>query len=228
MSTISNVHNVDVYVSGKSIALTGQRLAKFSWKTRTVEVNGKEEKVKPESKCVSVPVIADSDIKGNIDILIPHIKSYLNSVQDSIIRNKFETNMNLANITDSDISISSIVQFLESTDSNDSARMTKESVRAWFDAEIADNLAIILADKLGVSSVPTDEESDRIMKTIAVFGEKISSLSSGKTTFDVKTARSIKNAIEIVESEDDVYKVRFIARLDKMMAVEEIDLLALL
>lgn len=229
MSTISNVHNVDVYVSGKSQALTNQRLAKFSWKTRTIEVSGKEEKIKPESKCVSIPFIDSNNVINNIDILMPHIKNYLNSVQDNIIRNKFETNMNLANISDNDISISAIVQFLESDSSNDSARMTKESVKSWFELNIADNLAVILADKLGISSIPTDEESERIMKTVALFGDKISSLSSGKTSFDVKTARSIKNAIEIVEDEDDILKQRFIVRLDKMIAAPiEIDLIDLL
>lgn len=226
MSTISNVHNVDVYVSGKSQALTNQRLAKFSWKTPK---EGENKGIKPESKCVSIPFIGSNEIKDNIDKLIPHIANYLYSVQDNIIRNALENNMKLANISDNDISISSIVQFLEAgSDSESSNRMTKESVKSWFDENIADNLALILADKLGISSVPSDEESDRIMKTIAVFGEKISSLSSGKTSFDVKTARSIKNAIEIVEDDNDVYKNRFIARLDKMIAVTEINLLDLL
>lgn len=227
MSIIDNAnHSVVSYDPKSSRAFTGQRLAKFSWKTGT-DKNSPYYNIKRESKCVSVPVITGEEVIGNIEVLIPHVVSFLAGVQDKIMREILDSGNNVVSITNESISIAAITEWLESND--DSGRITKEMVGTWFDSNISDNLAVVLADRLGVSEVPSDADSDKIMRTVAVFKDRISALAGGKTMYEVKVCNSLKSALELAES-GDVMKERFIARLDKMIlsAGKDMDMLELL
>lgn len=225
MSIIDTLnHSVVSYDPKASKPFAGQRLSKVTYKTITDKDNplcG----IKRESKCVSIPLVAVSDVITNVTALAPAIAEYLQTVQDKIVREKIDAGS--ANIAMADISIAGCIEWLESN--NESGRLTKESVGQWFDAEISDSLAIVLAEKLGVTGVPTDNESAQVMKVLSTFKDKISGLAGGKTSYEIKLCESLKKVLALAPA-GDILATRFDARLDKMIkdnstSVDILDLL---
>jgi hypothetical protein len=218
MSIISTAaHSVVDYDPKTSKAFTGQRLSKVTYKTvtdKSSELYG----IKRPSKCVSLPLIAKNDVVANITALAPYVVEYLHSVQDKIIRERVDAGA--AHITTEEVSISAICEWLDTN--NESGRLTKESVAAWFNENVAENLAVTLAEKLGVSSTPTDAESNKILAVVDVFKGKISSLAGGKTAYEPKVCTSLINALSLAPA-GDVLATRFTARLEKMIAEYKAD-----
>ncbi len=215
MSNIdTNTNTVTPYVSGTTKPLSGQRLASFNWKIGTNEKDTKWFGIKRASKAVSVPVIADEAIVGNIELLVPHIRSFIEGVQDKIIRDLLDKNPDTLHVANVDIDMSACLEYLENSDS--SGRLTKESVAAWFDTAIADSLMLALAAKMGPSS-DTFTGAKQIKALTNEFKNKISALAGGKTFYPVKLAESLKKVIDLAP-EGDVLGARFSVRLEKMIA----------
>lgn len=212
-------HSVVSYMSGITKPFTGQKLIVVTYKTVT-DKSSALYNIKRESKCVSVPVIADEEITSNIDVLIPHIRNMLENTQKSIVRELLDTG-NVVSIATESLSITECISYLESSD--ESGRLTKESVGNWFDSNIADILAIALADKLGVSEVPTEVESKKVFDIIAAFRGNISSMAGGKTSFPAQVAKQLKKALELAPN-NDVIASRFMTRIDRMIENKEISL----
>lgn len=214
-------HNVIPYLSGVTKPFNGQRLITVTYKTVT-DKSSPLCNIKRDSKAVSVPVILDHEIKSNIDALIPHIRGMIEGVQKSIVRELLDAGSNVLSIAYEDINIASCIEYLESSD--ESGRLTKESVGNWFDSSIADMLTVALAEKLGVSDTPTTAESDKVLAIIAAFKRDISALAGGKTNYPATTAKQLKKALDLAP-DGDVIAARFTARLDKMIAVPVNDLI---
>src|ERR1700694_658138 len=95
MSVIDQAnHNVVSYVSGTTKPFSGQRLVAIIYKTVT-DKKSVHYNIKRESKAVSVPVIADDIILGNMNVLVPHIKTLLENTQKSIIRELLDASNNV-------------------------------------------------------------------------------------------------------------------------------------
>lgn len=216
MSIIDTAGHSVVTYTGKEKPFSGQRLARFSWKTVT-DKSSALYGIKRESKCVSLPVIGASVIEQNIVALIPHISSYLHSVQDKMIREMMETS-SISTIRTEDISVTAITEWLESND--ESGRLTKESVGNWFNESVAESLAMVLGERLGVSEIPTDAESAKIMAVVSAFKDKIAALAGGKTSYEPKICKSLISALELAPA-DDVLANRFVGRLNKMISESE-------
>lgn len=225
MSIIDTLnHSVVSYDPKSSKAFHGQRLAKVTYKT----VTDKESPlcgIKRESKCVSLPLVAATDVIANVTVLAPAICEYLQTVQDRIVRERID--MGAASIAMDEISIAGCIEWLENN--SESGRLTKEVVATWFQDTISESLAVVLADKLGVSAVPTDAESAKILAVVDQFKAKISSLAGGKTSYEPKICKSLLNALELAPA-GDVLATRFAARLNKLVEESKAneDLLALL
>ncbi len=226
MSIIDTLnHSVVSYDPKSSKAFAGQRLSKVSYKT----VSDKESAlygIKRESKCVSLPVIEVAEVIGNVSALAPAICEYLQTVQDKIVREKVDAGA--ASISMNDVGIVGILEWLDSQN-GESGRLTKEVVGNWFSENIEESLAVLLAEKLGVSEIPTDEESKQIMAVVAGFKDKVSSLAGGKTSYEPKLAESLKKCLNLAP-DGDILKCKFMNRLDKMIAESKkgIDLIDLL
>lgn len=213
MSIIDNAaHSVVAYDPKASKPFTGQRLAKVTFKT----VTDKESplfNIKRESKCVSLPLVTAKEVQDNAVALSGVIAEYLMDVQNKIVRERVEANA--AHITSEEVSIAGCIEWLEQN--NESGRLTKESVGQWFVDNIETELAVVLADKLGVSNVPTDAENKQIMAVVNTFKDKVSSLAGGKTSYEPKLCESLIKAIAMAPA-GDALAVRFTARLEKMIA----------
>lgn len=225
MSVIDTLaHSIVDYDPKATKAFTGQRLSKVTYKT----ITNKDDPlcgIKRPSKCVSLPLVAAADVIANISALAPLVVETLQGIQDKIVRERVDAGA--ASISMEEIGIAACIEFFESN--SESGRLTKESVASWFDETISENLAVTLAEKLGVSATPTDAESNKILAVVEAFKGKVSSLAGGKTSFEPKVCKSIINALALAPS-GDVLATRFTARLQKMVAEAEAgaDLLALL
>jgi hypothetical protein len=204
MSVISNRSAIVDY-NKTSKAFTGQRLATVTYKTD--KVSG----IKPESKCASVPVVDDSEVVSNLPAFLPFVKAMVERTQDSIIRNAHEAGK--SDISHDDISISNVLEFL--TAESTGGRLTKVAAIEWFDNVIADSLSLALAQKLGASEEPTDEQSEYIEKMLETFRANISALTAGNTMYDPDTCKVLMKAVSFAP-EDDVIAQKFAARLDTM------------
>ena len=207
MSNVSNRHTVQLFEAGKSEALTGQRLAKVGYKS------GKNAPAKFPSICVSVPVVDTDDVKGNINRLMPYIKEMVSNAQDGIIRSLYESSQGaLSNVSDDDISVNSVINFLEAEQSG--GRLTKEFLENWFDSQVKTNLTVVIADKLGFD-LSTTEQEEICEKHVKVYRDLISSLSGGKTVLTHVQMNGVERALE-VSSVDDEVKDKLINRIKKM------------
>lgn len=216
MSVISNVHQVVNYDAKKSVAYTGQRLSKVTYKT------DKESGIKKDSKCVSLPLVTSNDVQDSIHIIMPAIISYLQDCQDKIVRSKVDTGA--TDIFDTDINMSAIAEFM--AEESTGGRLTKEYVSEWFKNTIEDNLMLALADKLGVGETPSQQQVDHINAAIGIYKDKISGLAGGKTSYPAEIADKLLKALSFAPDGDEIAG-KFVVRLEKMKEVATIDLLAL-
>jgi hypothetical protein len=212
MSIIDTLnHSVVTYDPKSSKAFTGQRLSKVTYKT----VTNKDDPlfgIKRDSKCVSLPVFAPAEVVAQAAALAPYVVEYLQTVQDKIVRERIDAGA--GSISMAEISIAGCIEWLDSN--SESGRLTKETVSTWFAETIAEPLAVTLADRLGVSSTPTDAESTKILAVVEAFKGKVASLAGGKTAYEPKICKSLISALELAPA-GDVLATRFTARLNKMI-----------
>lgn len=216
MSNVSNIHAIVPFDSAKSKAFTGQRLSKISYKTR--KVNGIESKL--QSMCASIPCVNVSEVQENIAAFTGHVVALIESTQDAMIREMYESG--LTNVDGQAIGIVQVLEYLDAQSSG--SRLTKEEVTTWFDAILADVLAIAFAEKLGINSDGsnlTPELENKISCSVNVYRDKISSLSGGKTRFPAEVCDKLIKALEFAD-DADVMKVRFVRRLEEMKSKKDV------
>lgn len=216
MSIISSNHDVVNYDPKKSSAFTGQRLSKITYKT------DKESGVKKDSVCVSIPHITVEQIESDFVILQPHIRDFLASTQDAMIRVLVESGK--TQIADDELSMESVVRYLEAESTG--SRLTKESVNAWFDSTMNDMLIIAFAEKLGLSDQISAADEARINATVSAYKEKFAAMAGGKTSYAPELAEKLIKALELAPADDEL-ACKFSARLEKMKVVATVDMLGL-
>lgn len=216
MSVISNRHTVSLFVAGKSEAMENQRLSRITYKTH------KDGSKKSDSKCVSVPRIEPASVTATAEAFQPYLLQLMETAQDGIIRSRIDAGA--TEISDEELSVTEILRYLDEESKGE--RMTKEFLETWFTANLADVLTVALADKLGLSDTPSEQEAKVVQHHINVYRAKIASLSGGKTGFDPASCDKLLKAISFADSADETAK-RLIARLEKMKVTQSVDVLAL-
>lgn len=193
MSNVSSFHSINSY-SGKESALSGQRLVTVTFKT------DKETGIKPESKCVSVPLVADSfgqEILDNWNLVEKHIHGFFADVQDKIIREAVTEGK--TQVHENEIGLFSCLDFLSSVSSG--GRLSKEILSNWFSEEVEPVLATVLCEKLGVQNSAPDSRQEKIItQTLKRFEQWIISLSGTKTLFGNDTILQLEKCFSLVSS----------------------------
>lgn len=220
MSNVSNRHNVVEFKSGRSVPFTGQRLIRVMYKP-----DRKTKVQRYPSVCVSVPQISEPLSDDVIQSLNPYILNLLRDTQDKIVKGLYEAKDGaLSSISDADISLTSIIQFLENE--NTGGRLTKEFLIQWFNENVQDNLSIVIAEKLGIAD-PTDKDWEKINKSVNGYRDMISSLSGGAVMYSPGQCTALLKCLEIAGVDDDVNK-KLVNRLNNMLNPSKVeDLLAL-
>jgi len=203
MSNVSNRHNVNPFVAGKSDALTGQRLAKVGYKTT------KKNPAKFKNVCVSVPFVSDDDVSANSVRMIPYIRTMIENAQDGIIKSLYESAQgSLSSVSDDEISVSSCIAFMEAEESG--GRLTKEFLETWFVENVSDNLSVALAERTSL-----ELEDGKILAAVNGFKGLISGLSGGKTYYAPEQIVQIRKALELCSEDDEISK-KLVNRLNVM------------
>lgn len=211
--SISNRHSIVPFVSGESKAMNGQRLAKVGYKETTDKKTGKKSQKFP-SVCASVPFVETSDVLEKVESLMPHIKAMLADVQDKIVRSLYESSEGqLQSISDDELSVNACIGFLEAE--SEGGRLTKEAVQNWFDGNLADNLTVYIAEKLGFND-PTENQMVQIEQHVKGYREVLASLSGGATSLAIPQIKGCRKALELLGNEDDLMAQKLGKRLDAM------------
>lgn len=211
MSNISNRHNVVPFIAGTSAALTNQRLARVLYKpSKGVQ--------KYPSVCVSIPTINKDDVVSKMDSLIVHMITFLEDVQDSVIKNMYEQNEGkMSSIGDEDISIDACIAYLEMEKSG--GRITKEVIGKWFNDVLNDSLMVVIATKLGyvpenagdgkgedVNIELTDAQMNTIEKHINAYRELFMNLAGKNVMMQDAQINGMIRAMAYTSMEDEIGK----------------------
>jgi hypothetical protein len=191
--------------------VVGGRVVKCLYKS--TKVDGKLVPSKLANSCLEIPYISEDAVKENMEALLPHVVSYLETVQDQMVKNVHATEV--AEVEETSFSIANILTHLE--ESSTSGKLTKEQAEGWFDSEVADNLTVLFADKLGVSDDPTEEEAEKLTAICKVYRTKIAALVGPKTFYTPDEAELLKKSINLTEANSTVIGSRFVKRLDQMI-----------
>ena len=201
------------YIMNTSANTSAVRTVKLSWKT------DKETGKKRETVSFEMPQAA-----YDFSLFSRHLTSYLNSVQDQMIREMIEAGKPVIQAMNS-VSQEQMISWL--AESEKSGRLTKEEISIWFDSELADLLSVAIADAMGVSDTPTPEQTKTVEMSVKGYKDKISALAGGATSYAPKVAEKLLKAVQFVDTENDPIAARFAVRLEKMVSASDDSLAAL-
>ena len=192
------------------------RLARVIRKSSAREANGLE------SQGVHIPAEIDLAYCLADSTLNAYLVQCMQDVQDKVIRRVTDGGRNI--ITDSDIAMDVLAQYLEETDEN-IGRISKDKIAAWFDASMADTLMLAFADRLGVSDNPTPDEAKKLEQTCKGYKDVFGTLAAKNPTVDPKVGANLLKALDMIPA--DAFSLRIRGIVDKAMKQPEVDLLAL-
>lgn len=193
--SISNRHPVNLFVAGKSAAMSEQRLARVGYKSSA------KNPAKYPNVCASVPRLSELT-NEQIEALQDHIFTMLETAQDGIFRSLYESSDGkLECITDDDISVESCIAFLNAE--AEGSRITKEMVEKWFVENVQDNLTVVIAEKLGFD-LSTPEQESTVQKHINGYKALMSALSGGKTILTDMQIKGLQRALEVSSVDDEI------------------------
>jgi hypothetical protein len=208
MSNVSNRHSILPFNAGKSAALSGQRLIRVLYKP------SKHKKPEYKSVCVSVPKLSQPFSPEVLQKLNPYIVELVENTQQNIVKSLYESSQGaLTSVSDDDISIDAVIGYLEAE--SNGGRLTKEILSKWFVENMADNLYVVLCEKLEFQD-PNKEQEELVQQQLNGYKEMISALSGGATVYQEKQVKALKRAIEVSSVDDDISK-KLNARLDGML-----------
>jgi len=209
MSNISNRHAVVEYVSAgkeRSVAYSGQRLSIVRFKA------GKDGKKERNSQCVSLPIMNLSD--ADRITLGKHINEWFFSVQDEMIREMVVKGSEA--ITDEEIDVVAVNAYLAAQSAGE--RLTGDSIKEWFVAELQDILLVAFADKMGIGNQPTDEQAQKLERICNVYRDKFATLAGGRTVVDTDSRQKMLKALELIDCSEGIGQ-KLQARLNAQAAV---------
>ncbi len=209
MSQISTQHSVVPFVSGSSKAFNDQRLAKVGYKlTKAMKAKG-ETTLTPV--CASIPRIDSVAVEVFSTELMPHLIELLERAQDGIFRSLYESSGgNRTSISDEELSIPACIGYLEAESTG--SRISKESVEAFFNAAVRDNLTVVFSEKLELS-IDDPAIQVHVQNHLAVM-----QMIAGKNVIltDVQK-KAIRNVLKIADSEHPMFE-KIEAKMDSFDA----------
>lgn len=192
------------------------RLARIIRKASAKDANGLE------SQGVHIPASVDLAYCMADSTLNAYLVQCVQDVQDKMIRRVTDSGRNI--ITDSDIAMDVVAQYLEETDEN-IGRISKDKIEQWFKDEMADTLLVAFANKLGVGDVPTPDEEKKLAQACKGYQDVFATLAAKNPVVDPKIGDRLIKALDMIPASAFTLRIRGIA--EKAMKQAEVDLLAL-
>lgn len=175
------------------ITEAGKRTIKIMYKVAKTGANAGI--VKGANSCLLVAPLKVSDVEENVEALKLHVLAMLEAEQDKIAKGFHLAGSSL--VSPSNLTVVEIIKSLEAE--RESGRMNKEILTDWFTETLADNLMLLFAGKLGVSEVPTVEESKKVERFVDVYKNKFCGLASNLVTYQKDEAEKLLIAMEKCE-----------------------------
>jgi hypothetical protein len=220
MSNVSNIHDIKPFVSGKSEPLTDQRLARISFK-QTEKMTKAGIKALP-SVCVSVPPVSVEDVQANIEQFMPHLVALVERTQDDVIRSLVESSGGTrTTVSDDEISIPAVLAYLSAESAG--ARLSTESIGAWFDSALSDAVTVLIADKLGFD-LSTPEQIATVTKHVKNHKDVLCMLAGKNVVLAPRQEQAIRNMLELTDEADTMHG-RLMAKLTALCAAKMEELL---
>ena len=153
----------------------GNRAVKCLYKISSVS----GERVRP-NQFVLIPSdhLTQSTILDSIESFLPYFLSYLQEIEDGIIKEshrKGQTNVHIPGL-----SLEKLLLALEEKELGN--RLNKDKIEAWFDSEVMELLIVAFAEKIGVeNNIPTTDQQKKLTMICEAYKQKFVSLAGGKT-----------------------------------------------
>lgn len=223
MSNISNRHNVVSFISGKSEALTGQRLIVAKYKS-TAKTPAKYPNV-----CASVPAMVLESREAIPEALIPHINAWLLEQQDAVFKSVYESNGGvLSSVSDDELSIPAIIGYLSAV--SVSGRLTKESIEVWYKSDMEGVIKVTAAVKKGFIGADaadsdfevTDAQEIQLDLISNSYRDLFSGLAGGATKYDSDIQASLLRMLGLVgESSMSERLMERVKGMNKVQSIAE-------
>lgn len=201
MSAISTTHQIKSFATGMS-ALEGNVLiiSRGNKKSNTVSI------------CASLPPVDTEAILDNFELLVPHIKDLLESVQSKIIRTKFAAGKE--EVTTDEVSVTGCIDYMNQQ-AAETSRLSKESISEYLNSiEQKEALKAAFSIALKYGDNLTSEQEAKLNQMQKAFADTITELSGSRTYWEEKKQNSARKYLE--QLEDSPIKDRLISRLDAM------------
>ena len=221
MSNVSTRHAIVPFVASKSQALSGQRLCKVGFKlTEKMKAEGK--KALP-SVCASIPPVDTAAVQMFADELLPFVVRMIESAQDGILRSLYESSGGtLTDVTDEELSIPACIAYMSAEAAG--TRLSTESISAWFDSALADNLTVVIADKLGFD-LSTDEQTNTVQKHVRLHRDVLCVLAGKNVILSPKQETGIRNMLRLAGDESDTMYEKISRKFTEVTAKADADLI---
>lgn len=214
--SISDRHTVSLFQAGKSQALTDQRLAKVGFKL-TQKMKDAGITAVPASICVSLPLIADSDITPAVLAdLMPHLKEILYKAQDALIAREYEKRGEKfieESIAWDDISISKCIDYLDEQETG--GRLTVAILEDWFNKHIHASLTEYLTIKAS-GKLEGDALKRAVRNSVVKYREQVSALSGGATHYAAPIRAQLLSVLGLVSDEGESIAAKLVKRIEAM------------
>lgn len=181
---------------------------------------------KPASRCVSIPRI---NLAIEPSILQDAMLAAFEEMQDTLIRSIFTTALDasrdgnpIVTILDADISPEAVATYC--AEKAISGKLSAEKIGAWFDAYLADDLELALANAMSLPDEPTEEEQKKLTAAISQHRSMLCKL-AGPVQMPEKIALQLTKAVNCMSAPQDKIAKQL---LSKLAPKAEVDMLAML
>jgi len=120
--------------------------------------------------------LTETSILSNIDKLLPHFLTYLQTIEDNEIKALHKKGA--LKVYDEYLSVDKIITALEVT--SNIGRLNKESIEAWFKEYVEAGLTALVNTKLGVDDESSVELIEKAILVIEAYKARFASLASPK------------------------------------------------
>jgi len=181
-------------------AQEGYRVAKVMYKT-----NKTTNTIAGENSCLIVPKITEDIVVDNIERLISHVITMLETEQDKIVKGYHLDSVTF--VEPEKLSVDAIIEAMEAIAV--SGRINKEMIEAWFTESMIEPLTALLTGK--------GTATDKLPLIVQAYSGLFGKMASNTTQYPPEQAEKLLAAINKCEaSETDIGK-KLVTKLDKMM-----------
>lgn len=161
--------------------------------------------------------LTEEMILARISELTPYILSYLQGVEDGMIKDYHKNG--LLRITEGNLSLDKIISKLE--ESETSARLSKDKIEAWFTEYLLESLTTTFAAKMGLTDDCNENELLKLETVLNAYKAKFASLANPKVYIVESDCLTMIAVIKSCDADSNLLGNRFVIKLEQMSQKQE-------